>query len=57
MLKINEYMVVENNDLSDFEKEIDNMICKDWIPQGGINVYKDEENNEPIYHQAMIKYK
>ena len=57
-MKIEEYMVAEETNLSDFEKQIYNLICEKWQPFGGVTVCCEWRDNveATVYYQAMVKY-
>lgn len=49
------YMLVENNDLNEFNKKINLLLDDGWILYGFSNMYKNE--NCIIYTQSLTKRK
>ena len=56
MSKIIEYRMAYSDEYFDFTTEVNDMIKRGYQPYGNTFMANDTINNEPCYHQPMVKY-
>ena len=54
-MEIEDYCVIKEDALSGLQKEVQRLLGKGWVPQGGIAIESMSYSNQ--YYQAMIKPK
>ena len=49
------YVIIEDWNRQSLERRVNLLIPIGWIPQGGLAVYYDTQDNTTIYLQAMVR--
>jgi len=58
MSRLLQYQVLLEENATDLETEVDNLITEGWVPTGGVSMCVDALKAETVlYAQAMIYYK
>jgi hypothetical protein len=51
-----QYLIVEDHDVSKFTKDVAAYVYEGWQLHGGLVVYMDLVNQEPVYCQAITRF-
>lgn len=50
-----EYRIVADNELENFQRQVNQIVESGWIPQGGVSVVAIPEMGTFVYYQAIIR--